>query len=55
MLTRGASSQSDRGGLVLRVELAPGSEAAAEEELAELITDLRLLGLRPMLVSEQTA
>ena len=55
VLTRGQIDGSDRSGLLLRVELSAESEAAREDELVDLLTDLRLLGLRPTLLSEQAA
>ena len=53
VLTRERANGSDRGALLLRVEVNGGSNGGAEEEVADLMTDLRLLGLRPALVSEQ--
>jgi len=54
VLTRGRLNGSERGALLLRVEM--GSTAhGVEEDVADLMTDLRLLGLRPTLVSEQIA
>ena len=52
VLTRGRMHGSDRGALLLRVEMRSAAVEAADE-VAELMTDLRLLGLRPTLVSEQ--
>jgi hypothetical protein len=54
VLTRGRLNGSERGSLLLRVQMSSPAEAA-DEEVAELMTDLRLLGLRPTLVSEQVA
>ena len=51
VLTRGRVTGSDRSSLLLRVEMNPGT-GGVDEEIAELMTDLRLLGLRPTLVSE---
>ncbi len=53
VLTRRRASQSDPGALVLRMDLAQAPGASADEEIAELITDLRLLGLRPVLSTAQ--
>jgi hypothetical protein len=39
--------------LLLRVELDAESDDAVDEEVTDLMTDLRLLGLRPALVSQQ--
>ena len=52
-LARERANGSDRGALLLRVEVPGVSDDAVESEVADLITDLRLLGLRPALVSEQ--
>ena len=49
VLTRRRGRESDAGTLLLRVDLADRPGASAEEELTELMTDLRLLGLRPVL------
>jgi hypothetical protein len=46
-LTRSRLGSGDRA-VVLRVELRDGSD------IEDLLTDLRLLGLRPNLLSEQT-
>jgi hypothetical protein len=53
VLARERSNGSDRGALLLRLEVPNGSAEALESEVADLLTDLRLLGLRPALVSEQ--
>jgi hypothetical protein len=53
VLTRERTNGSDRGGLLLRVEVQGESEDGVQDEVADLMTDLRLLGLRPALVSEQ--
>ncbi|MBV8941188.1 MAG: hypothetical protein JO321_09240 [Solirubrobacterales bacterium] len=52
LLTRRRLNGSDPGALLLRVEVAPDARAGVQEEVADLMTDLRLLGLRPTLVSE---
>ncbi|HET9719623.1 MAG TPA: hypothetical protein VFP55_06065 [Solirubrobacteraceae bacterium] len=54
VLTRGRLNGSERGSLLLRVQMTSVADAV-DEEVAELMTDLRLLGLRPTLVSEQVA
>jgi phospholipase C len=44
--------------LLLRVEIGthpPHSKNGVQDHVADLMTDLRLLGLRPALVSEQVA
>jgi hypothetical protein len=55
VLTRERTNGSDRGALLLRVEVRGESDDGIQEEVADLMTDLRLLGLRPALVSEQLA
>jgi hypothetical protein len=51
-LTRSRLNGSDPT-LLLRVELDADSGDAVDEEVTDLMTDLRLLGLRPSLVSQQ--
>ena len=46
VLARERANGSDRGALLLRVELRD-SNGGAQEEVTDLMTDLRLLGLRP--------
>jgi hypothetical protein len=53
VLARERTNGSDRGALLLRVEVPREYDEAVEDEVADLMTDLRLLGLRPALVSEQ--
>ena len=53
MIARERANGSHRGGLLLHVEVPGGSDQAVQSEVADLMTDLRLLGLRPALVSEQ--
>jgi len=53
VLTRRRASQSEPGALVLRMDLAEAPGTSADEEIADLITDLRLLGLRPVLSTPQ--
>lgn len=53
VLTRGRLNSSDRSAMLLRVDVQPGPDDSLDEEVADLLTDLRLLGLRPSLVSEQ--
>jgi hypothetical protein len=50
-LALGRLERSDRGELVLRIEVEAESVAAAQQDLADLLTDMRLLGLRPALVT----
>ena len=52
-LALGRAAGSERGSLLLRVELRSDSPDAAEEELTDLLTDMRLLGLRPTLVTDR--
>jgi hypothetical protein len=53
VLARERTNGSHRGALLLRVELRDGLNGGASDEVTDLMTDLRLLGLRPALVSEQ--
>jgi hypothetical protein len=63
ILARERTNGSDRGALLLRVEMGahppgthpPDSDDEVQDEVGDLMTDLRLLGLRPALVSEQLA
>lgn len=55
VLTRERTNGSERGALLLRVEVHGESDDGMQDEVADLMTDLRLLGLRPALVSEQLA
>jgi hypothetical protein len=52
-LTRSRSGGSGRSAVLMRVELQADSERAMEEEIADLLTDLRLLGLHPTPLAEQ--
>ena len=54
-LTRSRLNGSDMPAMVLRVEVRGPTDDAVQENLADLLTDLRLLGLRPTLLSEQPA
>jgi hypothetical protein len=51
VLSRSRLNGSGPRDLLLRVELASKSDDAAHEEVTDLMTDLRLLGLRPAVVS----
>ncbi|HTU87786.1 MAG TPA: hypothetical protein VMF57_19565 [Solirubrobacteraceae bacterium] len=54
VLARERTNGSHRGALLLRVELRHNSNGHAKDDVMDLMTDLRLLGLRPALVpSEQ--
>jgi hypothetical protein len=55
LLTRSRLNGSGPRALLLRVRLHSESEDGVYEEVTDLMTDLRLLGLRPALVSEQVA
>ncbi|MFZ0383601.1 MAG: hypothetical protein WCD11_13135 [Solirubrobacteraceae bacterium] len=55
VLARERTNGSDRGALLLRVEMGDDSDDEVQDEVGDLMTDLRLLGLRPALVSEQLA
>jgi hypothetical protein len=55
VLARERTNGSDRGALLLRVEMTSDSDDEVQDEVGDLMTDLRLLGLRPALVSEQLA
>jgi hypothetical protein len=46
-----APVQSANDGLRLRVRIDDGAVEAGVEELADLMTDMRLLGLRPAVIS----
>ena len=50
-LTIGEAGGRDPDGLVLRVDLRADSVEAADEQLADLMLDMRLLGLRPSLTT----
>lgn len=52
MVALGRLERSDHGELLLRVEVADQSVSAAEHDLADLMTDMRLLGLRPALARD---
>jgi hypothetical protein len=54
-LMRSRLSSSERAAMLLRVEVQADSDDQIDEEVEDLLTDLRLLGLRPTLVSEQAA
>jgi hypothetical protein len=52
VFTRSRSSNG-RAAVRLRVELQADSDEAIQEEVTDLLTDLRLLGLHPTLPSER--
>lgn len=41
--------------MLLRIEVEASSEAEAQDEVESLLTDLRMLGLRPKLLDRDTA
>jgi hypothetical protein len=49
VLTR--SRELDRGAVLLRVDVEADSEAEVQDEVESLMTDLRMLGLRPTLLT----
>jgi hypothetical protein len=53
VLSRERANGGDRGALLLRVDIRDDTDGGVEDEVADLMTDLRLLGLRPALVSAQ--
>jgi len=50
-ITLGVSDSAEKGLQVLRVEVRGHWTQAAEDQLADLMMDMRLLGLRPEIVS----
>lgn len=55
VLSRSRLNGSGPRALLLRVELESNSKDASHEEVTDLMTDLRLLGLRPAVVSQKPA
>lgn len=53
VLTRGRLAE--RGAVLLRVDVDGSSEAEIQDEVEALITDLRMLGLRPKLLDQDPA
>jgi hypothetical protein len=53
VLTRSRLSSSDRSAMLLRLDVQAGPDDGIDDEVTDLLTDLRLLGLRPTLVFEQ--
>jgi hypothetical protein len=51
VLTRGHQSDMSHGAVVLRIEVE-ASEAEVHDEVESLLTDLRMLGLRPKLLDK---
>ncbi len=50
---RSRLGSANRAAMLLRVDVQANSHDGMDEEVADLLTDLRLLGLRPTLVTEQ--
>jgi hypothetical protein len=50
-ITLDGADGRESGALVLRVEVREGWTRAVEDQLADLMMDMRLLGLRPTVVS----
>jgi hypothetical protein len=46
---------SERGAVLLRVDVDDSSEAEMQEQVESLLTDLRMLGLRPKLLDRDAA
>ena len=55
VLTRGHASDPGRGAVLLRIDVQASSEAEEQDELEALLTDLRMLGLRPKLLDQDAA
>ncbi len=55
VLARGHSSDRTRGVVLLRVEVEAASEDEVRDEVESLLTDLRMLGLRPKLLDRDAA
>jgi hypothetical protein len=46
---------ADRGAVLLRVDVEAESEIEEQDEVESLLTDLRMLGLRPKLLDKDVA
>ncbi len=46
---------SERGGVLLRIDVDASTEAEVQDEVEALLTDLRMLGLRPKLLDTDAA
>jgi hypothetical protein len=53
VLTRGREPGLGRGAALLRIEVEGDSEAEIQDEVESLMTDLRMLGLRPTLLTAE--
>lgn len=52
VLTRGYHSEQGRGAALLRIDVEASTEAEVRDEVEALLTDLRMLGLRPKLLDQ---
>ena len=55
VITRSHSDGLNRGAMLLRIDVAAASDADVQDEVEALITDLRMLGLRPKLLTDDAA
>jgi hypothetical protein len=55
VLTRGHDAGLNRGTVLLRIDVDASSEADVQDEVESLLTDLRMLGLRPKLLDRDVA
>jgi hypothetical protein len=55
VLTRSPSDGLNRGAMLLRIDVDAASDAEVQDEVEALITDLRMLGLRPKLLTDDAA
>jgi hypothetical protein len=46
---------ADRGAVLLRIDVESASEAEQQDEVEALLTDMRMLGLRPKLLEPDAA
>ena len=55
VLTRDNQSELNRGAMLLRIEVEAASDSEMHDEVESLLTDLRMLGLRPKLLDKDPA
>lgn len=55
VLTRGHQAGLSRGTVLLRVDVQPSAGNTIDDEVESLLTDLRMLGLRPRLLDPHVA
>lgn len=55
VLTRQHHSEHNRGTVLLRIDVEASSQADIQDEVESLLTDLRMLGLRPKLLARDVA